>query len=131
MALPNYSSGGFYDPKKSYQTSVGGNFRMPQGGLAQNIYGTSEAPQAAYMNRLQQLGLAGTGARARTAQGLYGESQIGYQQALMNNNMEMFYPEFLDQTDVGGVLDKMSFESQGLDPQRFGQRKYRWGMRPG
>ena len=131
MTLPNYSAGGFYDPGKSYRNGYDQAFTFPQGGLAQQIYGTEEAPQAAYMNRLQQLGLSGLGARARTAQGLFGQSQIGYQQALMNKNLNLWYPEFLDQTDVGKVVDSLSYESQGLDPQRFGGRKYRWGMRPG
>ena len=131
MALPNYSQSGFYDPQKDYRTSVAGSFQFPRGGLAQNIYGTSEAPQAAWMNNLQRLGLSGLGARARTAQGLYGQAQIGYEQAKMNDNVELMFPEFLEQTDVGRMIDNMSFENQGLDPQRFGQRKYRWSQRAG
>lgn len=131
MALPDYSPGGFYDPKKTYRGGTVAGFTFPQGGLAQQIYGTEESPEAAYQNALQRFGLSGIGSRARRASSLFGESQLGFQQALMNDDVNMFYPEFLDQTNVGDVFNQQSFEGQGLNPGRFGQRKYRWGQRAG
>ena len=71
------------------------------------------------------------GARARTAQGLYQQSQTGYKQVLANKNLHLWYPEYLKQTDIEGIIGGFSYESQGLDPQRFGGTKYRWGMRAG
>ena len=131
MALPDYSGGGFYDPTRGYTGSTTGSFRFPQGGLAQQIYGTDTAPQAAYQTKLQQLGLGGFGSRAKKAQSLYGESNLAYQQALMNDDLNMFYPEWLDQANVGEAFNNLSYEAQGLNPNRFGQGRYRWGQRSG
>jgi hypothetical protein len=41
------------------------------------------------------------------------------------------FPEYLDQTNLSDIFNNMSWDQQGLDPNRFGSGKYRWGQRPG
>jgi hypothetical protein len=132
MTLPNYNGGsGFYDPGKTYRGLIGTNpttFQQIDPLLYQN-YGTETNPQGVYRAGLAKMGLGGFGSRARVAQGLYPQVQAGYQAAKAGSNAELFFPEFLDQTKVGDIFNSLSYEAQGLDPGRFGQRQYRWSMR--
>ena len=140
MALPDYSRGGFYDPAKSYPGYLQPeypqiNWSTP-GDLTDYIYrnATTNDPdlmRAEYNRRLTEMGLGGTGSRAKTAQGMFGQVVGGYQQAKIRKNANLYFPEFLDQTELDRVLNSMSYEEQGLDPNRFGQGKYRWSMRRG
>lgn len=126
MALPDYSPGGFYDPGSSYPGQ--NNAQMPPG--MKNFYGTGVDPQAEYMTRLQSMGLGGLGSRARVAQALFPRFQQGYNMAKLNKNFELFFPEYLDQTNIQKILGGMSYEAQGLDQGRFSGRD-RWAMRGG
>jgi hypothetical protein len=125
MALPDYSGGnGFYDPTNPY---IGqNNAPLPAGGY--NYYGTELDPQAVYNTKLTQMGMGGLGGRARTAQALFPKFQQGYGQAKLNKNFELFFPEYLDQVNIGRVMGSLSQEAQGLEPGRY-QGRYRWGMR--
>ena len=128
MALPDYSRGsGFYNPGASYQGTFGNmNVQKQIPGLYQT-WGTEENPQGVWQQRLAKLGLGGTGARAKTAQGMYGESQAGYK-AAQTTNYELMYPEYLDTVEVDRILGNMSYNQQGLNPGQF-QDRYRWGQR--
>lgn len=129
MALPNYSgASGFYDPANTYPGSFGTlNVENQIPGLYQT-WGTDVNPQGVFNARLGKMGLGGLGTRARTAQSMYGQSQQGYKAAL-TNNFELMYPEYLDSINIEDILDRQSFDQQGLDPQRFGQGPYRWAQR--
>jgi hypothetical protein len=131
MALPDYSGGsGFYDPQATYNSVFGNtNVRTDIPGLYQT-WGTDDNAEGVFQERLSALGLGGLGSRARTAQQLYGQAQAGYKTAL-TKNYNMMFPEYLDQTNLSDIFNNMSYEQQGLDPNRFGQGKYRWGQRPG
>jgi len=130
MTLPNYNgNSGFYDPGKNY-TSIAGqaNFQDVNPLLYQS-YGTDSNPQGVFRAGLAKLGLGGLGSRARAAQGLYGQVQQGYNAAKAGSNAELFFPEYLDQARVGDIFNSLSYEQQGLDTGRYGQRSYRWSMR--
>lgn len=128
MTLPNYNSGsGFYNPGASYQGPAGSSFQLPS--LARNIAGTNDIPQGAYLSYLAKRGLGGFGSRARQAQQMFGQTKTAYDAATLDSNFNLWYPEFLDQSRVADTFNSMSYEAQGLDPQRFGQRKYQWSMR--
>lgn len=133
MTLPNYNNGsGFYDPGKNYQSAL-----SPQGGVnLQNVsntgyqaYGTNDNPQGVYLSYLAKRGLGGLGSRAQAAQGMYGQVQKGYQAAKADNNFELMFPEYLDQARVEDIFNSQSYDQQGLDMGRYGQRPYRWSMR--
>jgi hypothetical protein len=140
MTLPDYSRSGFYDPTKDYP-----GYLQPQyptfnvagpSPVMQQLYRSAatddpDLARAEFNRRLADLGLSGTGSRARAAQGLFGEAWGGYQQAKLRKNFNLFFPEYLDQTDLDRVIGSQSYEEQGLDPGRFGQGKYRWSMRRG
>lgn len=129
MALPDYSGKSpFYDPAYSYPGSFGTlNVEQSTPGLYQT-WGTDVNPQGVFLSRLTKLGLGGLGTRARTAQSMYGQTQQGYKAALANN-FELMYPEYLDTLNINDIMDRQSFEQQGLDPGRFGQGPYRWAQR--
>lgn len=124
MALPDYSTNGFYDPTNPY---TGVNTAKLPSGMA-NYYGTDVDPRAAFETRLTQAGLGGTGSRARAAQGLFPRVQQGYGQAKMNKNFELFFPEYLDTLNMGRMMGSMSHDAQGLNDSQYSGR-YRWGMR--
>lgn len=128
MALPDYSRGaGFYDPAKSYPGTFGNlNVEKQMPGLYQT-WGTEENPQGVWQQRLAKLGYGGLGARAKTAQGLYGASQAGFKGA-QTTNYELMYPEYLDTVELDRIVGNLSFDEQGLNPQQF-QGRYRWGQR--
>ena len=128
MALPDYSQGaGFYNPKRPYPGQFGNlNVQTQMPGLYQT-WGTEENPQGVWQQRLAQIGYGGLGARAKTAQGLYGAAQAGYKGA-QTSNYELMFPEYLDTVDLNRIVNNLSFEEQGLNPQRY-QDRYRWGMR--
>lgn len=130
MPLPDYSQGGFYNPKKTY-TGVMGAVNPKSLGAGGPIplyqaWGTDDAShrQGEWQNRLSELGLGGLGPRDKAAQNLYGQAQSGYE-AAQTQNMELFWPEYLDQLDIGRIVAGQSYDAQGIGKQR----KYRWGQR--
>lgn len=130
MALPDYSQGGFYNPRKTYTGVMGSvNPRTlgSEGGIP--LYqpwatDNSEARQGEWQHRLTELGLGGMGPRDLAAQKLYSQAQAGYN-AAQTQNMELFFPEYLDTLDLGRIVANQSYDAQGIR----GQKKYRWGQR--
>ena len=136
MALPDYSpGGGFYDPTRTYTGYLQPQFPVQNirsgGAFNEGFYRNyaTDNPQAEYNRRLTEMGYGGTGSRARAAQQLFGQVQSGYEQAKIGSNVNLFFPEYLDQTELEKTIQQQSLEAQGLDPRRFGQKKYRWGLR--
>jgi hypothetical protein len=126
--LPDYTNGsGFYNPGQVY-TGVNSRIQLPQGQPYQ-IAG-SQDQDSAYYAKLAQLGLGGVGSRAQSAQRLLGQFQRGYGAARLNSNFDLYFPEYLDQARIGDIINRQSYEQQGLNPTQF-QGRYRWGMRPG
>src|SRR5215218_3974269 len=141
MALPDYTRAGFYDPSLDYPGYLQPqwpqiNISSPTSPFGQQGYNTAinndpDFMRAEFNRRLTDMGLGGTGSRARAAQQMFGQSVQGYNQAKIRKNFNLYYPEYLDQTDLNRVIGSQSYEEQGLDPNRFGQGKYRWSMRRG
>lgn len=139
MTLPDYSGGGFYDPQKSYTGYLqpqypAHNISSGSGPMDDALFRshtTDIDPRSEYLRRLSKMGLGGQGSRAKSFQGMYNDVASGYGQAKIGSNINLYFPEFLDQTDLQTQFDNMSYEQQGLDPGRFGQGKYRWGQRSG
>lgn len=126
MALPDYSRGsGFYNPGATYRTPAQGSMGSIEGTGLYPIYGTEEDPRSVFNKKLAKLGLMGTDQRSQAAQGLFEESQKGYGMAKLSN-MELMYPEYLDQVNLQKTIRSLSFEDQGI---RSEPRGYRWGMR--
>jgi hypothetical protein len=131
MALPDYSQGGFYNPKSSYPGLNGSiNPRtMGQGTAMPNMYqnwatDNTEAQQGEWQHRLSELGLGGLGPRDKAAQNLYSQAKAGYA-AAQTKNIELMWPEYLDTLDIGRLVAGQSYDQQGIK----GPRKYRWGQR--
>lgn len=121
----------FFDPNSNY-AQTGRQYGALPGGpghSATNIYGTDVNPQGYYYAALNERGLGGLDARSQAAQGMYKDAALGYQ-AAKTRNMELWFPEYLEQWDVNSVLDQMSEEQLGIDRSRFTGRD-RWGMRGG
>lgn len=140
MALPDYTAKGFYDPAYDYPGYLQPQYPRiditQQSGLFPQMYRqvTTDDPdfmRAEYQRRLTEMGLGGTGSRAKAAQGLYGQFAGGYKQAQLRKNFNLYFPEYLDQTEIDRVINSQSYEQQGLEPNQFGQGKYRWSMRRG
>ena len=137
MALPDYSRGtGFYDPSKSYPGYLQPQYPIMDisqpGAFNETLYrnyATNEDPESEYARRLTEMGLGGSNSRARAAQNQYGNFKSGYEQARLRKNFNLYFPEYLDQTDIEKTLASQSFEQQGLDARRYGQGKYRWAQR--
>lgn len=127
MALPDYTHGtGFYDPSHYYSGMYPGHAFT---GQPYQSYGT-ENPDAAYYAKLTKMGLGGLGSRAVQAQQLLPQFRRGYAAAQLNSNVNLYFPEYLDQARIGDVFNNMSYEQQGLNPSSF-QGRYRWQFRPG
>lgn len=129
MALPDYSKGGFYNPKSTYTGVMGAVNPRILGGGGIPLYqpwATDDAShrQGEWQHRLSELGLGGLGPRDAAAQKLYSQAQAGYE-AAQTQNMELFWPEYLDTLDLGRMVASQSYGQQGIK----GPRKYRWGMR--
>jgi len=137
MTLPDYTQGtGFYDPGKTYPGYLQPQY--PTMNITQpwamneylyRNYATNDDPQSEYNRRLTEMGLGGTGSRAQAAQKMYGQFQSGYGQARLRSNFNLYFPEYLDQTDLQRTLQSGSFAEQGLDPRKYGQGKLRWAQR--
>lgn len=126
--LPDYTNGsGFYQPGRPY-TGVNSSQQLPQGQPYQ-IAGTQDQ-DAAYYAKLAQMGLGGLGSRATAAQRMLGQFQRGYGAARLNSNYNLYFPEYLDQARMGDMINRSSYEQQGLSPATY-QGRYRWSMRPG
>lgn len=130
MALPDYSKGGFYNPQSSYTGVMGSiNPRTLGGPSTIPLYqpwatDNAEGRQGEWQHRLTELGLGGLGPRDRAAQQLYNQAQAGYA-AAQTQNMELFWPEYLDTLDLGRLVAGQSHQAQGIKSPK----KYRWGMR--
>lgn len=121
----------FFDPNSNY-AQTGRQYGTLQGGpgnSALNNYGTDVNPQGYYLAQLNQRGLGGLDAKSQAAQGMYKDAALGYQ-AAKTKNMELWFPEYLEQWDPQNVIDQMSDEQLGIDRSRF-QGRDRWGMRGG
>jgi hypothetical protein len=121
----------FFDPNSNYAQTGRQYGRLPggPGSSAVNIYGTDVNPEGYYYATLNERGLGGLDARSQAAQGMYRDAALGYQ-AAKTRNMELWFPEYLEQWNPSQVLDQMSNEQLGIDDSRF-QGRDRWGMRGG
>jgi hypothetical protein len=139
MTLPDYSpTSGFYNPRKTYTGYLQPEYPVHNiadpGGMNPTLYrnyATGPGQQAEYERRLTEMGITGQGSKAKAARQLYGQAQSGYEQAKLRSNYNLFFPEYLDQVELDRIISSQSYDAQGLNPGRFGQRKYRWGMRGG
>jgi hypothetical protein len=128
MTLPNYNRGsGFYDPGKSYLSRAGTPPLQAEPGFM-DPYGTNDNPEGYFQQYAVNQGFGGLGSRARTAQGLYGQAQRGFAAAQAGSNVNLFFPEYLDQLEFSKLVNNLSYEGQGLDPSRY-QGRYRWQTR--
>jgi hypothetical protein len=122
----------FFDPGSNYGQPGRQWGQLPGAGQPGNNpwnnYGTDN-PEGYYYAFLNERGLGGFDARSQVAQGMFRDVARGYEAAKMRN-MELWFPEYLEQWDPNDVLDLLSEEQLGIDRSRFGGRD-RWGMRGG
>jgi hypothetical protein len=122
----------FFDPRSNYGQPGRQWGQLPGAGQPGNNpwnnYGTDN-PEGYYYAFLNERGLGGFDARSQVAQGMFRDVARGYEAAKMRN-MELWFPEYLEQWDPNDVLDLLSEEQLGIDRSRFGGRD-RWGMRGG
>ena len=121
----------FFDPNSNYAQTGRQYGQLPggPGSSAINIYGTDVNPEGYYYATLNERGLGGLDARSQAAQGMYRDAALGYQ-AAKTKNMELWFPEYLEQWNPENVLNQMSNTQLGIDDSRI-QGRDRWGMRGG
>jgi hypothetical protein len=119
----------FFDPNAAYTKPGDPFYQFPEDSQPYNLYATNEAPEGWYYAHLNNQGLGGLDARSQAAQGMYRDFALAYQAAKATGNLELWWPQFMKQQNIQGLIEGMSHDQLGIDEGAYRGRGERWALR--